>query len=85
MKDKKSIILFIVVIAAFGGVPFVLNPERSYIVYLLFLAFTYIALTQGVEPSWGIHRANLSWSECFLWSWSLCDRYILASRSNRLF
>jgi branched-chain amino acid transport system permease protein len=47
MKDKKSIILFIVVIAAFGGVPFVLNPERSYIVYLLFLAFTYIALTQG--------------------------------------
>ena len=47
MRDQKSIILFAVVTAAFGGIPFLLNPETSYIVYLLFLAFIYTALTQG--------------------------------------
>lgn len=47
MKDKKKIGLLVFVLAAFTSVPIVFNPDESYFVYFLFLAFTYLALAQS--------------------------------------
>jgi len=47
MKDKKQIILPVLIVAAFTNVPLVLDPETSYFVYFLFMAFTYLALAQS--------------------------------------
>ena len=46
MKYKKTIGV-IVIVAAASCVPLFLDPERSYIVFFLFMAFTYVALAQG--------------------------------------
>lgn len=47
MKDKKHIVYFGMVAAAFACVPLILNTETSYIIYFLFMAFTYLALSQS--------------------------------------
>jgi branched-chain amino acid transport system permease protein len=47
MKDKKSIILTILVTIAFAIVPFFLDVTTSYFAYFLFLSFCYTVLTQG--------------------------------------
>jgi len=47
MKDKRALIVTIVITAALACVPFVINTETSYFVYFLFLSFTYIIITQG--------------------------------------
>jgi branched-chain amino acid transport system permease protein len=45
--NRKSLGLWIVLLAACAAVPFVFDPENSYIVYFLFMAFTYVALSQA--------------------------------------
>ena len=47
MKDKKQIGYFILIVAAFACVPLVLDPETSYMIYFLFMAFTYLALSES--------------------------------------
>ena len=47
MKDRKLIGIFLVSTAVFVFLPFVRDPETSYDIFLLFLAFTYIALAQA--------------------------------------
>jgi branched-chain amino acid transport system permease protein len=47
MKDKSAIILSIVVTAALACIPFVLDVDRSYLVFFLFLTFCYVILSQG--------------------------------------
>ena len=47
MKDKRPISLTILVAALLAFVPFVLDSEKSYIVYFLFLTFCHIVLAQG--------------------------------------
>ena len=46
MKNKKAL-LWIPTLAASCAVPLVFDPEKSYVVYFLFLAFTYVALSQS--------------------------------------
>ena len=47
MKDKRSIIISVLVTIAFAAVPFFLNVETSYFAYFLFLSFCYIITAQG--------------------------------------
>ena len=47
MKRKTRIGLLILVTALFAAVPLILDSENSYYVYFLFMAFTYIALSQS--------------------------------------
>lgn len=47
MKDKRALIVTILITAALACVPLVINTETSYFVYFLFLSFTYITITQG--------------------------------------
>jgi branched-chain amino acid transport system permease protein len=47
MKDKRSIILTILVTIAFAIVPFFLNVTTSYFAYFLFLSFCYTIMAQG--------------------------------------
>jgi branched-chain amino acid transport system permease protein len=47
MISRKQSLTFIIVIAAFLCVPFVLDAENNYFVYYLFIAFTYLAMAQG--------------------------------------
>ncbi len=47
MKDKRSIIVTVLVVIAFAGVPFVLDADRSYFVFFLFLSFCHIVISQG--------------------------------------
>ncbi|MGD0919065.1 MAG: branched-chain amino acid ABC transporter permease [Thermodesulfobacteriota bacterium] len=47
MKDKRAIILTVLVIIAFAVVPFFLDVNTSYIGYFLFLAFCYTVISQG--------------------------------------
>jgi len=47
MKDKRSIIIVVLVTVAFAGVPFLIDVETSYIAYFLFLSFCYIVIAQG--------------------------------------
>lgn len=47
MKDKRSIIVTVLVVIAFAGVPFVLDVDRSYFVFFLFLSFCHIVISQG--------------------------------------
>jgi len=47
MRPKVRIALPTLIVLAFCVVPIVLDPENSYVVYLLFLAFTYITMAQG--------------------------------------
>jgi branched-chain amino acid transport system permease protein len=47
MKDKRSIIIFVLVTAAFAGLPLLIDVETSYFAYYLFLVFCYIAVSQG--------------------------------------
>jgi branched-chain amino acid transport system permease protein len=44
---RRLLLWAAVVMAAAAGLPFVLDTESSYTIYFLFLAFTYIALTQA--------------------------------------
>jgi branched-chain amino acid transport system permease protein len=43
----KNLGLAIIIVAAGAAVPLVFNPETSYVVYFLFMAFIYIALSQS--------------------------------------
>jgi branched-chain amino acid transport system permease protein len=47
MKDKRSIIIAVLVTIAFAGVPFLIDVETSYFAYYLFLVFCYVAVSQG--------------------------------------
>jgi branched-chain amino acid transport system permease protein len=49
MKNRnwKSFTMMAVLMAVIVGLPFVLDTEASYIIYFLFLTFTYIALSQS--------------------------------------
>jgi branched-chain amino acid transport system permease protein len=47
MKDKRSIIIGVLVTVAFAGVPFLIDVETSYFAYYLFLVFCYITVAQG--------------------------------------
>ncbi|MBN1106477.1 MAG: branched-chain amino acid ABC transporter permease [Deltaproteobacteria bacterium] len=47
MKSKKHIGWAVLTIAVFSMVPLVLDSETSYLVYFLFMAFTYLALAQS--------------------------------------
>lgn len=47
MKRKTRIGLLVLVTALFAAVPLILDSENSYYVYFLFMAFTYIALSQS--------------------------------------
>ena len=47
MKNKKRFGLFILFVALFAGVPLIFDPETNYLVYFLFMAFTYLALAQS--------------------------------------
>jgi branched-chain amino acid transport system permease protein len=47
MKDKKAIILTVLVTIAFAIVPFFLDVNTSYIGYFLFLSFCYTVMSQG--------------------------------------
>jgi hypothetical protein len=46
MKDKRALIVTILITAALACVPLVIY-KTSYFVYFLFLSFTYIIITQG--------------------------------------
>jgi len=46
-KNKTRPVLWILIPAALAAVPLVLDPETSYLVFLLFSAFIYVALTQA--------------------------------------
>ena len=46
-KNRKQSAAFILVVAAFAAVPMIFNPETSYLVFFLFSAFIYVALTQS--------------------------------------
>jgi len=45
--SRKSLFLLIVIIAACCAVPFVFDPEKSYVVYFLFMASIYVTLAQS--------------------------------------
>lgn len=45
--NKKQFILPIIILAACVVVPLVFDPETSYVVYFLFMAFIYVTLTQA--------------------------------------
>jgi branched-chain amino acid transport system permease protein len=47
MKKKTQIGLLVLVTALFAAVPLILDSEKSYYVYFLFMAFTFIALSQS--------------------------------------
>jgi len=47
MKGKRYIGLLILIVALLAGVPMAFNPETSYFVYFLFVAFIYLALAQS--------------------------------------
>jgi len=47
MKDKRAIILTVLVTLAFAVVPFFLDVNISYIGYFLFLSFCYTVISQG--------------------------------------
>jgi branched-chain amino acid transport system permease protein len=47
MKDKRSIIIAVLVTIAFAGVPFLIDVETSYFAYYLFLVFCYVTVSQG--------------------------------------
>jgi branched-chain amino acid transport system permease protein len=47
MMNRKRALSVIAVIAVFASVPLVLGTEESYVVYVLFMAFTYVAMAQG--------------------------------------
>ncbi|UCE34381.1 MAG: branched-chain amino acid ABC transporter permease, partial [Deltaproteobacteria bacterium] len=47
MKDKRSIIIVVLVTVAFAGVPLLIDVETSYFAYYLFLVFCYITVAQG--------------------------------------
>ena len=47
MKDKRAIILTVLVTIAFAIVPFFLDVNTSYIGYFLFLSFCYTVISQG--------------------------------------
>ena len=44
---KKRLLLAIIIIAACCAVPFVFDPEKSYVVYFLFMAAIYVTLAQS--------------------------------------
>jgi branched-chain amino acid transport system permease protein len=45
--NKKQLGLWIALLAASAVVPLVFDPESSYVVYFLFMAFTYVTLSQA--------------------------------------
>lgn len=47
MKDKRSILITVLAVIALAGVPFVLDADRSYFVFFLFLSFCHIVISQG--------------------------------------
>jgi branched-chain amino acid transport system permease protein len=47
MKNDKWTILTVLIILAFAVVPFIVDSEKSYLVYSLFLFFCYIIITQA--------------------------------------
>ena len=47
MKDKRSIALTVIVTAVLALVPLVLDSEKNYLVYFLFLTYCHIVLAQG--------------------------------------
>lgn len=47
MKKRILLGLLILILALFTGVPLALDPETSYFVYFLFMAFIYLALAQS--------------------------------------
>src|SRR4030042_354218 len=47
MEDKKGILLTVLAVMALTGVPVVLDADRSYFVFFLFLSFCHIVITQG--------------------------------------
>jgi branched-chain amino acid transport system permease protein len=47
MEDKKSILISLFVVIAFACVPFVLDVDKSYFVFFLFLSFCHVTITQA--------------------------------------
>ena len=47
MKEKKQIGIYIFIAAGFALLPLILDPETSYFIYFLFMAFTFVALAQS--------------------------------------
>jgi len=46
-KNKKQVGVLILIVAASAAVPFIFDPQTSYLVFFLFSAFIYVALTQA--------------------------------------
>lgn len=47
MKNKRHISISVVIIILLACVPLIFDPETNYLVYFLFMAFTYLALAQS--------------------------------------
>ena len=47
IKNRKQPVMWISILVVLAAVPLVLDPETSYVVFLLFSAFIYVALTQA--------------------------------------
>ena len=47
IKNKKQLGVLILIVAASAAVPFIFDPRTSYLVFFLFSAFIYVALTQA--------------------------------------
>ena len=47
MKDKKTIVITVLVVLAFACVPFFLDVDKSYLGFFFFLTFCHIVISQG--------------------------------------
>jgi len=47
MEDKRSILISVLVVIAFACVPFVLDVDKSYFVFFLFLSFCHVTISQA--------------------------------------
>jgi hypothetical protein len=47
MKNIRSLVLAVLVTLAFAALPLIVDPEKSSLVYFLFLAFCYIVIAQA--------------------------------------
>lgn len=47
MKEKKAILITVLVVLAFACVPYALDADKSYFVFFLFLSFCHIIISQG--------------------------------------
>ena len=78
MSPKVRKALPLLILLAFCVIPFIFDTEKSYVIYFLFLAFIYIALSQAWNLIAG-YTGQVSWASCLLRNWCLCDRHDMGS------